>query len=368
SDVSTIAEDGVRAADGGFVYPGGFGVNSNGSDGFLTSWQFSGTTNILSSLESLNTSSDQVTGTIASQLSATCCSSPSLLYRTLGAGIFGNDLGLYSVFNQATDSSSYGLLNPVAAGVLGASWLPPYPSTLQISGVAWNQTNDVAAFFGELPSAGRGPATWSLFTSNLAADTFGSLYDINAAVSSETFPEYTAIAENPATNQAWLTSLDGFSFCGTPTIVDVDLASGNASSFTGVGSGTPESMTIDPTTNVAAVTTGCDGGLGIYNLTSRTGANVILPGAQPGYYLTVDPVRHLFLVAQLNPPDGLTNANALSHLLVYDENGNLIENKNGFQWFTLGIYQGLNGVQIVPATRSGLAFGPDQAQLEPFTY
>jgi hypothetical protein len=378
SDVSMVSEAGLATADGGSVGQG-FGLNSNGTDGFLTSWQFNSSLAVSASLETFSTATTSITGTIASQFSP-CCTGPSLFYRTIGGGIVGSDIGLYELFDQMSNTTTYGLLNPVATGTLGASWSPPVSNSFQFLGAAYNQSTTNVAFYGNTPNSGSGSGsssptgTWSLFASNLATNTFSPVYDITSAISAETTPEYQMMAQNPTTNQAWLASTDLTSSCSSPRLVDVDLSTGATSSFVGVGAGTAQGMSIDPATNVAAVTTDCDAGMGIYNLTTQTSVHILLPGAgqhgsgEPGYYLTADPVHHLILLAQLYGVDAFTNCNALGHLLIYDESGNLVEDKEDFDWVDQQINMSFDGIQISPSARTGLTFSPAQDELEPFTY
>jgi hypothetical protein len=66
--------------------------------------------------------------------------------------------------------------------------------------------------------------------------------------------------------------------------------------------------------------------------------------------------------------DAFTNCNALGHLLIYDESGNLVEDKEDFDWVDQQINMSFDGIQISPSARTGLTFSPAQDELEPFTY
>jgi hypothetical protein len=360
SDVSTITEDGVVPADGGYVN-NGFAINANSTDAYLTSAQYTASNEFITSLETFSTTTNQVTAKDASASNGQ--------FFGLGSA-FDADLGLIAYQDGTTFANSYNILNPIASGVLGPAWTPPGPSTLDLldGEAAFNQSTTTAAIFGQdlgLPYNDN----WRLFTTNLKSGANGPVYDITGPIQSQLLPEYANMAENATTNYAWLTSLDGFLLCGTaPTIVGVNLANGSAAGFTGDGNGVPLGIALDSKSNKMAVTTSCDSGVTIYDLASKTGHEIALPGVGNGYYTANDPIHGLFVIAQPWPNDVATNNNALSNMLVYDENGNLVKSESGFNW--LGQYLQINqlDVQLIPSKRMGYTFSAGQTQLEPFTY
>jgi len=181
-------------------------------------------------------------------------------------------------------------------------------------------------------------------------------------------PGYVVIGQNTATNQASTAANDVTNFCGgPPTIVTADLGTGALSSFSGVTSGFPYGMAVDSTTNVAVVPTVCDGLVGIYDLGKKTGIAVNAKGST-NLYPAIDQTRRLIVMDQVVPADFGLNNNAMSSVVVMDEQGNVLANIEQFFWFNTFLTVGANNLQLNPATRSGWTLGPGQQQLAPFTY
>jgi hypothetical protein len=363
-DVSMITMDGVTAADGGFVDLG-YGINSSGSDGFFTSGQITATGQRLTSLETFDQTKNAVVQNVES--------STGSAFFTFGSGIFGNDLGLFAsqLLSSPYTLTSY-LLNP-STGTIGAAWTPPFPSTLFLDEVAANQANDIGAFLATDTSA---PYTdnYRLFTSNLTAGTFSTVQDVSLPLKSMSIPTYAHISEDTNTNQAVLVAGDFGTWCNSPELVTVDLGTLATSSFAGVGSGLPEGLGVDSTTNKAAVTTLCDFGLSIYDLTTKTGTEVTLPGDTnffgvfTGSSVVADPSAHEFLVVQQVSGDATTNNNSLGSILVYDENGRLIKSLERFSLAGAFVPLMLDDLQLNPSRHMGYFLGAGGRQLEPFSY
>jgi hypothetical protein len=366
-DVSTITMDGVLAADGGYIN-NGYGVNASGIDGFITSSQSTATGQTLTSLETFDQTSNGITKTVESDNGST--------FYTFGWGIFGNDLGLFGdqLVNPPYSTTS-GLLNTVASGSVGAAWTPPFPqATFALDEGAANQVSDVGAFLASDTSAAL-TDSYRMFTSNLTAGTFSSEYDVSAPIQTFGYPDYTHLSEDTNTDQGVLAAGDFTKFCGAPTIVTVDLKTFATDAFAGIGRGIPFGMGVDSGTNKAAVTTVCDGGLSIYDLATKTGTEVTLPGDRTtgfslfnGVYVMADQTAHEFLVAQPVSGDAPTNNNALSSVLVYDESGNLLKTLERFQLNGVYLQFRYDNLQLNPSRHTGYFFGPASQELEPFSY
>lgn len=359
--------DGVLAADGGYIN-NGYGVNESGTDGFITSSQATATGQTLTSLETF----DQTNNAIVQNVE----SGNGSIFYTFGWGIFGGDIGLFGdQLASPPYTSTSNLLSTVATGTLGAAWTPPFPqSTFALDEGAANQVSDVGVFLATDTSVAPSDS-YRLFTSNLTANTFSAEHDISAPIQSFGYPDYTHLSENTNTNEGVLVAGDFTKFCGAPTLVTVNLGTFSTDSFAGIGSGIPFGMGLDSATNKAAVTTVCDGGLSIYDLGTKTGTQVLLPGDRSanfsffnGVNVIADQTAHQFLVAQPVSGDAITNNNALSSVLVYDESGTLVKSLERFDLIGAFLQFRYDNLQVNPSRRTGYFFGPFTQQLEPFSY
>ncbi|HKU67935.1 MAG TPA: S8 family serine peptidase [Candidatus Baltobacteraceae bacterium] len=359
-EVSSITMDGVLASDGGGVQ-NGFGVSQSGTDGFITSGQLTASGQILTSLETFDQTSNHIAQTVAS-------ASNSLYYTPGFAGLFGNDIALFGLQDQSTYNSTFNLLDTVSSGTIGSAWTPTAAiNNLYLGEAAENGANDVAAFYGYDPSGAHND-NYRLFTSDIVHNTFGSIYDISAPLQSMGLPNVWGIAENTATNQGILPAEDFFANCAAPTLITVDLGTGNVGSFLGTGAGFPYGIAVDSKTNKAAIPTLCDGGFSIYDLASKSANEVFLPGNFNGFYTEADPAHGEFLVAQTVAPNFGSNNNSLSRVLVYDESGDLLAVKEQFDLFNAFLTIQAHYLQVNPARRNGYMIGPFAQQLVPFGY
>jgi hypothetical protein len=358
-DISTVTMDGVLAADGGAINEG-WGINANGLDGYITSNQVTASGEALGSVEVFDQANMGIAGTTDSGLGSG--------YSTGGWGAWGGDVGLVGI--QKSDGTfNYNLLNPISAGALGAVWNPPFPSSYYLMEGALNNVSSTGAFLVTdvaAPTAHR----FRVFTSDLSANTFSQAFDISAPIATFGFPIIGGMAHDGTLNTALVAFSDaaGSDSCAAPTIVNVDLAGGATTTFAGVGAGSSNGVAIDAQSHKAGVLTSCDGGLGIYDLKSGTGTEAMLPAFG---YTSLSPVadeKHgLFLAMQFVGPDFVTNNNALSQLDVLDEQGNLVKtveafNTSGFYWI------GTHYLQVNPNRRTLYFPGPNQQELEPFSY
>ncbi len=361
-DVSSVSMNGVFALDGGYAN-NGFGVDANGTDGFLTSGQELASGEIITSLETFSQTTNLITQNVASGSNS--------LYYTPGWGIWGNDVGLFCDENETTFASTCNLLNTVTSGTIGSAFtFPAAPST--INEAAANSANDSATFLGNTYTTS---IQWQLLTSNLLNNTTTSLYNINPT--GATTPEFWGIAEDTATNTAVLPYDDLSNTSAPPGIELVNLGTGAVTQFTGDGVLFPYGIAVDSVTNKAGVPTLGDGGFTIYNLATQTGTEIILPTCPPGngifctangLYTANDSIHSEFLVEQTVAPDFALNNNSLSQVAVLDENGNVLEQIERFDLWGSFISIADNNLQLNPTNRAGYLIGPGEQQLIPFKY
>ena len=137
----------------------------------------------------------------------------------------------------------------------------------------------------------------------------------------------------------------------------VDLVSGKASYFTGLGLGYINGIAVDSEDGIACTTTNNDGNVEFYDLKTQTGFAEDLPGGatglQAGQDVEYDPIHKLFLVGQ---PISTTGPG--SSIQVYDPQGNLVESVNNLSFAG---YIALN-----PKIRGGFLATP--VGLRSFTY
>jgi hypothetical protein len=365
SEVSTVTRDGVRPTGGGDV-TGGFGVNSHGSDGFLTSYQTENQNQATGSVQVFDQNTNVVTKEVTSS---------SSYYQTAGSigggpGVFAGDVGLYQRYDE-DGQQAYQVIKPVATGGDGGAWTPPaenVPAGGSTGALAApNQSTDTTAFlFGNNgPNGG-----YRVFTSNVGANTFGPPTDVQPALQKLAFPFVTGFGADNSSRQAVLGASDFFTSDASPTFVTVGLDTGQLGAFTGVGAGTPYGLAIDSSTHTMVAPTS-DNTIGLYDLATDKGVGVSLGGA---FYQhpAVDETHHYFALQELAIPTGAgagpTNNNAVSSVVIVDERGALVQRIAAFNFFN--IFLPINGsyVQLNPATRTGYTLGPGGTQLAVFSY
>jgi hypothetical protein len=180
-------------------------------------------------------------------------------------------------------------------------------------------------------------------------------------------PVFEGIGQNTRTNQAVAPVVDFSNFCAPPKIVTADLGTGALSSFSGVTSGAAYGMAVDSITNVAVVPTLCDGLAGIYNLATQAGI-AVHPQGSVNIFPAIDQTRGLIVMDQVVPGNFGFNNNAMSSVVVMDEQGNVLASLDQFQFFNIGLTIASNSLQLNPATRTGWTLGAGGQQLEPFNY
>jgi hypothetical protein len=351
SGISTITMDGIAAADGGSVADG-FGIDAAGTDGFLTSNQVTASGAELGSVETFS----QATGA-----TSTVVSSPDI-YATLDggcAGIYANDTGVVDDYNGTADS--YRVLNPVTSGAFTGTWDEP-PTLGTVLCAADNQASAESAVLSSSQDS------LLVTPADFAADTTGTPIDVSPSLASMTAPSVGGFAEDAASGEALLAVTDAANPSPPDTIVDVNLNSGQASTFPGVTDGFASGLAVNPAANEAM--DGGYSGFGLYNLATRTGTE-IEPGGSTYEHPVAMPGTSDFLVQEAASPDffgAAPNNNTMSSILVVDSSGDVLDRYEQFNFYNIFLLDAGDYVQASPATSEAFTLGPAGQQLYPFAY
>ena len=359
SGVSTVSMNGVQPADGGNLADG-FGVNANGTDGFLTSNQVTAAGKELGSVETFDQRSNAIVSTVVSS---------SDVYGTpFGGcpGLFGGDAGVYE--DVSAKSDTFKVLDPVsAARSVAGTWTPPGAGPNAIVCPAANQaTGDTAVITG---TGGASP-TYEVMTSNVAHNTFSAPVSLVPALTSLGLPFVDGFDQNTTTGQAVAAFTDGNNISGPSTLVTADLASHALASFPAVTTGQPMGLAVDSATNLAVSPGLGSNTIGIYDLASGSGTPLALGGG-PYEHPAVDQAHAKFAIQEIAGPDfyGQTsNNNAMSSVITTNEDGTGIQRIERFNFFNIFLLNFGSYVQLNPATRTAYTLGPGGGELFPFTY
>jgi hypothetical protein len=357
SGVSTIAMDGVRAADGGNV-AGGFGVNADGTDGFLTSNQTASDGANLGSVETFDQASAAITGTPRSS---------GDYYNTLFGGcpgLYHGDAGLFEDYNPGTGDDTYRLLHPASSGTDGGTWTPPDSAGTVICGT----TNQAAPDSAFLAGTGGTQPKLSVFGSNVAANTFDTPIDISGQVTPGSLAIVGGIGQDSETDQAVVPVINAFAPNSPGQIILANLSTGETSQFASVTTYFASGVAVDSSTHRAIVPS--NDTFGIYDLTTKTGTAESLGGG--GYqHPAADPSRSLFVLQEVASPDfsgEAPNNNTMSSIVVVDGNGNLVRRIESFNFYDTYLLDMGAYVQLNPGTGRGFTLAYGAAQLQPFSY
>jgi hypothetical protein len=364
SEISTITRNGVAPTDGGAVLDG-FGVHAHGSDGLVTSNQVAADGTPLSSVQTFDQRDNAITGTLVSSTNGHHQFSTA---NNAAPGILADDTALYADTHGTKPTTTYRVRSPLTAQ-RARTWTPPrVPADAQVEPADNQDTPTDAMLVGDTRDGFR------IITTDVAADSFGPSVDLGPALSSFGFAEVTGLGEDTATNTAVVGAADFLNGSAPPTLITVDLATGQLHTRSGVGTGTPSGVAVDSTTGTAAMATG--DGVGLYDLAAGT-AVLSGPGGNTYQHPAADPEAGEFLVQEVISPGadlstpglGATpDDNSTSSVVVIDHKGdvvNRIERFNDFNVFTLDIG---DYVQLDPATHTGYTLGPTGQQLAPFAY
>ncbi|PYX49497.1 MAG: hypothetical protein DMG79_08540 [Acidobacteria bacterium] len=345
----------VHSKLGGQIF--GFDIDQNGTQGVLSEAQDLSNGNVLAAVETF----DQTTGKILTVVTKTQTQDD---FVTLG--VFGNSVGLIEhehVVSFLNVQRTFVVINPLKANKFTGKWTPPIGAKHLINQVSRTQGSSLAAVFAEDNSGNFVPF---VFSSNIAANTFGPVVKINDSFNFGSAPP--PMAYNTLTNQAVLGGGNGCFGC-LPVIGLVDLGKGTLTEFTGIGFGFVNGIAVDSADNIACTTTEDDASVEFYDLNTQTGFTVVLPNSGQQQFFSgadveFDAIHKLFLVAQPN-----SSSSTGSSIYVYDTSGNLQETLNGFN-FSNAFNVVPAHIALKPSNRTGFVDGPSTtvSEIQSFTY
>jgi len=352
----------LNTKDGGQIF--GFDVNQNGTDGILASAADTSQPGVFKvSVETFDQNSGKITKSFAS--------STGKRNSYAVDGIYMGDAALVTHFvtpkGTIYATRKYRTVAPVTAGKFTGNWTPPI-ADIDVQEGAENQATSTAVLFAIELKNQDNP---DLLVSNVAANTFSNVIHLDpnlfGGANGPQLGQYTA-----ANEAVFALSPDGGAVGGVPPVnVLINLQSGSQTKFNGYNNGPfhagfVNGLAVDPNTGIAATTTELNAQVEFYDLNKKTGiAAVQLPctgsssQSNSGAGIAVDPVHKLFLVTDPFYCSGSQG----SALLIYDEQGNLVETITGFAFAIAEPAPALN-----PGKRMGWAFGPQFSQLQQFFY
>jgi hypothetical protein len=362
----------LRDAFGGEIF--GWDIDQNGSDGVLSETaNESQPPYLLNAIETF----DEVSGKITKVVQKTRTESNGPV--PVVDAIAGNDVGLiddeydYVQNGQIVRDDKFLEMNPVSGNKITGSWKPPHSLNLLPNLVTNNQASSSQVMMA-YDLNNQGFDVPRLYMYDVARNIWGKPYvwpPKNQAVISGLPDGYLLYAAvDTKINVALIGFQLSYSESG-PTWFDVfDVDSGKLlHTFLGLGNGFVNGMAIDSTTGIMCTT---DESMSVVFTDVSTGKGFtvqipILYGGGPdtgGAAVAVDPIHHLFLIAQLN---STFSPNGGSTVIVYDEQGNIVEAINGFSFldrFSVVVVH----IAVNPAGRIGYVPGANQGQLQSFTY
>jgi hypothetical protein len=346
----------VQSKFGGEIF--GFDIDQNGSEGLLSEDLTLPNGNVLAAVETF----DQKTGKILKVVDET-----QTLDNFVTMGVVGTSVGLFEhehVQGLFVVSRTFNTLNPLEGNKVNGVWTPPVGKEhiIMPGGVSSSQGVPNVAVFAYDNSGNFIP--W-VFSSNVAANTFGPVVEITDSLNFGSVPP--PIGYDSSTNQAVLGGGDGCFGC-RPVIGLADLTQGTFSEFTGIGYGFVNGLAVDSADGIFCTTTEDDASVEFYDLATETGFFVVLPGSGEqqifsGGDVEFDPIHKLFLVAQ---PISSSVPN-VSTIYVYSIHGNLIETLNDFGFTNPADVVGVH-IALHPSTRSGYVNATDSNEIQSFTY
>ncbi len=347
----------VHSKFGGEIF--GWDIDQSGTEGVLSEALALSNGNILAAVETF----DQTTGKILSVVTRTETQDDFVT-----EGVVGNSVGLVEHEHSISEFNvqrTFQVISPLSANKVTGKWTPPIGAQHLIRGVSRTQGTANAAIFAYDNSGNFIPY---VFSTNVAANTFGPIIHIQDALNFASVPP--ALAYNPTTNQAFLGGGDGCFGCA-PVIGLADLGKGTFSEFTGIGFGFVNGAAIDAADNLAVTSTEDDASIEFYDLSTQTGLfTVVLPNSGEDQIFSAadveyDATHKLFLVAQpvsSSSPTGST-------IYVYNTSGVLQETLNGFNFSNASTVIAMH-IALHPSTRTGFVDGPNAGvtEIQSFTY
>lgn len=346
----------VNTRLGGRIF--GFDIDPDGTEGILSEAQTQEDGTVLAAVETF----DQRTGAILAIVAQRTTQDD---FVTLG--VVGHHVGLVEYEHEIAFldvERTFPKLDPLTANHFTGRWQPPIDDHHLIEAVSRNHGTNTFVAYAYDNSESFEP---QVFSSNLTDGTFGPLI----VMTDSSFQ--TGLVPKLAYNESTKKALLGIQTIGNPfippTFALVDVGNGQTTMFGGVGQGDVNGLAIDSAMNVACATTEIDFSVQFYDLATLSGTSQPLPGATnqlfSGADVAVDPIHHLFLVAQ---PISSTSAGD-SSIYVYDTSGTLIESLHGFHFSNASNVVAMH-IALHPRWRYGFVDGPDPgvSQIQSFVY
>lgn len=351
---------------GGTIF--GWDIDQSGDDGLLGETVLGGKSGFLNAIEVF----DERTGTVTKVVKKWTSTGEGPL--PFVEAITGNDIGLidgqkWSVKNsRIVRNDQFWMMSPVTGGAITGSWSPGHVKNLLPNFVTENPGSSAQVFmaYRSLHDGGEQPL---LYPYDSASNTWGMTF---VFPHKQVLAGYLLYAAIDTTSDIAVTSYSPKPYNqDDPLWFDVFNARTGAfvRSFKGHGIGFSDGMAIDSTTGIMC-TDSEDMGIAVTDLSNDKGFEVQLPDKYGGGPLTngeaiaVDPIHHLFLIAQLNSTYSPTGG---STVYVYDEKGKLIEGINGFEFLNANSPVVVH-IAINPSMRLGFVPAQDLNTLQSFTY
>ena len=345
----------VQSKFGGQIF--GFDLDQNGTEGILSEALNLSNGNVLAAVETF----DQKTGKILKVIAQTQTQDDFVTLGVVGASVglveYEHVVSLFNVKRY------FGIADPLSGNKPTGRWTPPIGTQHLINQVSRNQGTTNNAVFAIDISSNFIPY---VFSSNIAANTFGPIVQITDSANFGSVPP--PIAYNSVTNQAILGGGPGCFNC-IPVLGIADLTNGTFTEETGFGFGFINGIAVDSEDNIACTTTEDDAQVEFIDLDRHLATFVVLPnsGRQQffsGADVAYDALHKVFLVAQPN-----SSVSSGSTIYVYDIKGNLRETLNGFSFSnTFNVIPA--HIALHPSARAGFVDCPSANvnQLQGFTY
>lgn len=345
----------VQPAFGGTIL--GFDIDPTGNLGLLSEFTSKPDGTILAATEIF----DQATGQIVAVAAQTQRHDD---FITLG--VVGNSIGLVerehplSLFNV---QRTFSVIDPLAAGMMTGAWNPPLGRKQNINQVKTDAGTSTVAVLA-LDFSGHGNNT--IFTSEVGNNTFGPSFQITDE--DFNFENSPVMTFDSKTNQAILGHNDRSPFIVPPMIGFLDLATGAFTKFAGKGLGVVNGIAVDSEDGILCTTVSFVPTVQFYDLATRQGFSVRLPGAGDslfrGQSVVFDAVNKLFLVAQEFTSTGASG----SSIQIFDIAGTFIESIDGLDFINPGRLSAIR-IAINPVLRLGFVEGPPAGKtIQSFSY
>ena len=346
----------VETRFGGRIF--GFDIDPDGTEGLLSEAKTNDDGNILAAVETFDQRTGAILGVVATRTGQDDFITLGVVGRRTGLVEYEHEVAFLDV------ERTFATLDPLAAHHFTGRWEPPIDDHHLIEAVSRNHGTDTFVAYAYDNSESFEP---QVFSSNVADGTFGPPIVM-------TDPSFeTGLVPKLAYDEATKKALLGIQTIGNPfippTFALVDVATGATTLFGGVGQGDVNGLAIDPGANVACATTEIDFSVQFYDLATLSGTSQPLPGATnqlfSGADVAVDPIHHLFLVAQ---PVSSTSSGD-SSIYVYDAKGTLVDSLHGFHFSNASNVVAMH-IALHPRWRYGFVDGPDPgvSEIQSFVY